>query len=305
MYDVEQNEFKIPSVSQETFLISSFYSKTTNDVPSGIPKMGTEGTSSEHASLAWNGISRILITPMTAGGKYKTNSTTETEIFGKTITFNSFVVTMMNPVLEEKKGDVPGTIKGEKEAFVAMQNLSYAVSVLTGDELKTELETTFTGPANTMSVSDLYNAVISVKEGKTSLAPPEASFLEQKTDDFFAQYEGTYATTDSKCRVEPIREACYIGAESCTPVDVQFSGTESNRTATFTVNRTNESYAFGTNASAVAAGKIPILAMIKIDLPEDLVGTVYTYDSATPGNTTLGVVNMSLGISTKIGITIG
>lgn len=295
MYDVDQAGFVIPAVTESKTMVATFAAKTSNAVPADYASVAT-------SAIACNGVTRILVTPMTAGGKTGADDTSA--VYGRTVTFGAFAVTTSAFYVNETKQEVSGALppNGAYAPFLWDQKLSYAVTVYTGDELAAELGRVFGDTAGadataTMPVASLYGAVV----GASGVAAPERSFLEQGVANINAQYGGTYAASSIKSRVERLHEALLVGETPAKIVELKFQDNHTKFTATSVASATP--FAVG-DATTIAAGSggVPVLAMIQIDFPEDLVQNVYSSPADASGKINLSVINVAFQVSTCIGV---
>lgn len=301
--EVTSSSFRVPTVGSQNLLTGSFFAETKNTAPSAVPTPATQGNPATNANLAWNGVTRLLITPASTVMRLPDTQGALQEISGKTLKFSKINVTTSSIVLSEKKTtiDKPNSFDAKDSAeFLFAQGGSYVIASLVADDLKAELETTF-GSAGKADV--LFNALLQSDGNGTWSYKTQSgdSLLGQSTANFFAQYDGTYAAQAAEYKVEPMSEACLVGGELKRVVMLTFAGDAGSRTATATVESaasvaipTAEEVANGTKA-------FPVFAMVRIDVPEDLVGTVYASVLSTDATKVdVAVVNMGLSVGVAV-----
>lgn len=285
-WEVSQTDFTIPQTPQGQVLKSAFSFTTKNTVPGNYDS----GTNPSPISLNWNGVTRILITPTM--GTIPTGGITSQ-------TVNGFKATMSALTLYGITNDatLTGNPLTEFNPLVEYQGVSYTISVLTGQDLLDELKTTYIDGTNTSKI--IADALVK-KEGTNFVYQSEESLvLSQGTSNYLSQYTGTYAVQDKGSKTESIWESCVVGGTIDKYVKATLANAgEENATATFALSENSTITIQGTPTTA---SEIPILAMIRVDLPEDLISEVYTSPSSESGKIKLGVMNIAGQLAVEIG----
>lgn len=289
-WEVDQDDFALPQTPTGTLLNSSFAFNTDNAPPAAFNVGPTTNTA---IKLNWNGVTRILITPTMA----YTAPIAET-------TVNGFAATVSGLTLYGTRGTSTTadqvTNTTQFYPFDAVQAMTYTISVLTGQELLDELTATYGVDATTKRA--FADALVGEKQGGgLEYKTGSAMVLSQGTANYADQYEGTYAAEDADCKTEALAEASYVDATTTkAPVIAKITGAgTASANVTFAYNAATTTMAV---VAPDAAVDVPILGMIRIDLPEDVVSNIYTSrDGTETGKVTTTVVNLAGQISVAIG----
>lgn len=284
LYQVNQDGFELPQDPSGTVLSTAFTFKTSNKPP-------TAYSNTDSIALNWNGVTRILITPTMI--PLNTNLTDQ-YFTGFKATLSSFVLfgTETNATDNRAEAD-----KNTYNPFMKYQGVGYTVSVLTGQDLSDELQATFN---TTETKKALADALASKNAQNTLVYGSESLVMQQNTTNYLSQYNGTYAVEAKDSKTEPIWESCVIGGKITDYVTVTVSNAGQS-SATIAVSRSTSSRFTVNKDVPVASAAIPIVAMIRVDFPEDLISEVYTSSSSTANRITTTVANIVGQLCVKIG----
>lgn len=282
LYQVKQDGFELPQDPSGTVLSTAFTFKTSNEPPT------TYSTTADIA-LNWNGVTRILITPTMIP---LTTDLTDQYFTGFKATLSPFVL------YGTEKADTTDNRadKSTYNPFMKYQGVSYTVSVLTGEELKKELEATFN---DTKSKKALADALVSKNTQNAFEYGSKSLVMQQNTTNYLNQYNGTYAVEAKDSKTEPIWESCVIGGKIPDYMLATVSNAGAANASVVLSRSTNTQFTITKTAAADSA--IPIIAMIRVDFPEDLISEVYTSKSSTADKINTTVANIMGQLCVKIG----
>lgn len=287
-WEVQQEEFSIPKTPEGNLLKSAFSFMTTNDPPSS-------DTFDPNSTIPvnWNGVTRILITP------------TMTNLPDGGITnqkVNGFKATMSALTLFGTTKIATFTNTGntfEYNNLVEYQGVSYTISVLTGEDLLNELKATYNPNTNNDTTKIVADALVKKNGTDYAYGTGSSLILEQSMNDINTQYEGTYAVQDIGSKTEPIWESCIIGGSISNYVKASITNAgDPNATVDFSLI-TNTSITV--SATPESESVIPILAMIRVDFPEDLIQELYTDPSNEENEIKLSMMNVAGQLAVEIG----
>lgn len=288
-WEVQQEEFSIPKTPEGNLLKSAFSFMTTNDPPSSY-----NATNTTEIPVNWNGVTRILITP-TMGGI--TEAITNQPV-------NGFKATMSALTLFGKSNTVGFTNDETTENFsynnlVEYQGVSYTISVLTGDDLLNELKATYNPNTDNDTTKIVADALVTKNGTTLAYGTGSSLVLQQRMDDINTQYEGTYAVQDIGSKTEPIWESCIIGGSINKYVKASITNAgEPNATVDFSTS--TDTINVLTSPATTGPIEIPILAMIRVDFPEDLIQELYT-DQVSETEIKLSMMNVAGQLAVEIG----
>lgn len=294
-WQVNQSEFTIPQTPTGQVLKSAF-SFTTNNVPPSSYTFDPTATNQINIPVNWNGVTRILITPTMA-------TIPTTGITNQAV--NGFKATMSALTLFGKSNTVNFTNNETTEKpfsynnLVEYQGVSYTVSVLTGQELLDELNKTYKPTTGTDTSEIVANALVTKNGTTLAYGTGSSLILEQGMDDINIQYDGTYAVQDIGSKTEPTWESCVIGGKIEKYVTATLTNAgETTAKATFALSSNAN---ITVSATPAAGSVIPILAMIRVDLPEDLIQEVYTDQVSEASKIKLSMMNVAGQLAVEIG----
>lgn len=289
-WQVNQSDFTIPQTPKGTILTSAF-SFTTNNVPPSSDTFDPIST----IPVKWNGVTRILITPTMA--TLPTGGITNQPV-------NGFKATMSALTLFGTTKIATFTNTGntyEYNNLVEYQGVSYTISVLTGKDLLKELETTYNPNTDNDTTKIVADALVT-KNGMTlTYGTGSSLILEQSMNDINTQYEGTYAVQDIGSKTEPIWESCIIGGtiEKYVKASITNAG-ETSAKVDFSTS-TDTIINVSTSPATTGSIEIPILAMIRVDFPEDLIQELYTDQVSETDKIKLSMMNVAGQLAVEIG----
>ena len=253
---------------------------------------------------AWNGVTRLLVTPQTIETEWKawvgTNPTNQTMSLSRLCCSIAGVRLFLRRINATSLESF-----SLATSLIGIEGATCTANILVGNGLKAELERMVSDSKLEQELlSSFYTNVPGTETKPATMRPENVGLFQQQVTGITGQYIGPYASSWPGSRSEPVSEPLFF--------DVTYDQTVGTSIPVLTAIKTNGVLSFKpeittrtsktvpqVNASLSTINtqdgevEIPVLAMILVDVNEDLVQAIYKTHATGMQSSSLWAMNMA------------